>query len=125
VLSDSRIIANAYGGNGGNIRIVADHFLASLDSVVQASSQLGIDGTVVIDSPDTDLSGTVTVLSANYLEDQALVQDFCAARAAGQASTFVVGGRGGLPLEPGDWLPSPGPADPSAQRPEEEPTHAP
>jgi hypothetical protein len=48
ILNDSQIIANAYEGRGGNIRIIADVFLASPESVVDASSELGIDGTVDI-----------------------------------------------------------------------------
>ena len=53
ILNDSQIIANAYEGKGGNIRIIADVFLASPDSIVDASSALGIDGTVNIQAPIT------------------------------------------------------------------------
>ena len=46
VLDGGTIQANAFGGPGGNISIVAENFLASPDSLVEASSALGIAGTV-------------------------------------------------------------------------------
>ena len=40
ILEDgSRIVANAFGGPGGNIQIFATYFLNTLDSLVDASSQ--------------------------------------------------------------------------------------
>src|SRR5690606_26771805 len=36
ILDNSRIVANAFGGPGGNIQIIADHFIASPDSLVDA-----------------------------------------------------------------------------------------
>ncbi len=68
VLDNSDIIANAFGGPGGNIRIVADHFFASPDSEVRASSALGIDGVVDIDSPDTDLNAGLVELPADFFD---------------------------------------------------------
>ncbi|HYW21283.1 MAG TPA: filamentous hemagglutinin N-terminal domain-containing protein [Nodularia sp. (in: cyanobacteria)] len=48
-LGNSTITANAFGGRGGNIRInVRDGFLFSENSLVEASSELGINGTVQI-----------------------------------------------------------------------------
>lgn len=108
ILDDAaRIVANAYGGNGGNIRISAEHYLAAPRSVVSASSQLGIDGIILIDSLVADLSSTLNVLPSHYLDSTGLLDDPCAAHASDAASSLVVGGRGGLPRQPGDWLPSP------------------
>ncbi|KPA18835.1 Filamentous hemagglutinin family outer membrane protein [Candidatus Magnetomorum sp. HK-1] len=50
ILNKSQIIANAYEGNGGNIDITADYLIQSSDSVISASSQLGIDGNITIDA---------------------------------------------------------------------------
>ncbi len=48
-LGNSTITANAFRGRGGNIRInVRDGFLFSENSLVEASSELGINGTVQI-----------------------------------------------------------------------------
>src|SRR5829696_2139677 len=46
VLQRSSIIAQAVRGHGGDITIIADQFLRSADSLVSASSELGISGTV-------------------------------------------------------------------------------
>jgi large exoprotein involved in heme utilization and adhesion len=108
ILNDSQIIANAYEGKGGNIRIIADVFLASPDSIVDASSALGIDGTVDIRAPITNISGTLAPMRGNFLSAEALLRDRCAARVrGGKYSSFVVSGRDGLPIRPGSVLPSP------------------
>jgi filamentous hemagglutinin family protein len=108
ILNDSQIIANAYEGKGGNIRIIADVFLATPDSIVDASSALGIDGTVDIQAPIQNISGTLTPMQGNFLSAEALLRDRCAARIRGEkSSSFVVSGRDGLPIRPGCVLPSP------------------
>ena len=108
ILNDSQIIANAYEGKGGNIRIIADVFLASPESVVDASSALGIDGTVDIQAPIQNISGTLTPIQGNFLSTEALLRDRCIARIRGESiSSFVVSGRDGLPIRPGNVLPSP------------------
>ena len=91
----SKIIANAYGGSGGNIGIVADYYLAWPGSQVTASSQLGIDGQVVINTPNIDLSNVLVMLpeSGNIPE---LSQDTCATRKKEEASSLVITGQGGL-----------------------------
>ncbi len=58
VLNRSTITANAFGGPGGNVRITSDVFLASPNSSVTASSALGVDGLVDIQSPITSISGS-------------------------------------------------------------------
>lgn len=57
ILDGSQIIANAFEGVGGNIRIGANVFLADPASRVEASSALGIQGTVDLQAPVTSLSG--------------------------------------------------------------------
>jgi large exoprotein involved in heme utilization and adhesion len=108
ILNDSQVIAQAVTGNGGNIRIGADVFLASPTSVVDASSQKGISGTIDIRGAVSNLSGLITPLPQGYLSTAALVEDRCAGRLReGQISSFVVAGRDGMPLQPGGVLPSP------------------
>ena len=108
ILDGSKIIANAFEGKGGNIKIVAGCFLADPESVVDASSALGIDGQVDIQAPVTEISGTFTPLREDYLSAIELLREQCMARVqGGKYSSFVVGGRDGLPLEPGGLLPSP------------------
>lgn len=106
VLDNSLIQANAYGGDGGNIRIVTDHLVASTDSRIEASSALGIDGSIEISSPNVDVGSGLAVLPSNYLDAAALLRDACAGRAAGNASSFVGVGHGGLPQGPTGLLTS-------------------
>ncbi|HEV2300055.1 MAG TPA: filamentous hemagglutinin N-terminal domain-containing protein, partial [Stellaceae bacterium] len=63
VLADgSKIEANANGGNGGNIGIIANAYFASPDSIVTASSQKGISGTIAISGQLVGLNGALVVL---------------------------------------------------------------
>jgi large exoprotein involved in heme utilization and adhesion len=108
VAGGSQIVANAFGGRGGNILINAGVFLADPASLVSASSTLGLQGTVNIQAPVTSLSGTLAPLPQAFVNVAALLPARCATRlSGGQTSSLVVGGRDGLPLEPGGLLPSP------------------
>jgi large exoprotein involved in heme utilization and adhesion len=108
VAEDSQIIANAFGGRGGNIRINAGVFLADPASLVSASSTLGLQGIVDIRAPVTSLGGTLAPLPQTFVSAAALLPARCAARfSGGHASSLVLGGRDGLPLDPGGALPSP------------------
>ncbi|MDM8560538.1 hypothetical protein QUF82_17040, partial [Thiotrichales bacterium HSG14] len=70
IMDKGKIIAQADEGHGGNIRIVAEHFIKSPDSLTSASSRLGLDGEVNIDSPDVDVEGFLVVLPAGFVEAQ-------------------------------------------------------
>jgi hypothetical protein len=95
-------------GRGGAIGIGAQVFLADPTSVVSASSELGISGTVAIQAPVTSLSGTLAPLPQTFVNVAALLPARCAARwSGGKASSLVLGRRDGLPLEPSGVLPSP------------------
>jgi large exoprotein involved in heme utilization and adhesion len=110
VLNNSGIHANAFGGPGGNINIFADTFLSSLPitTAVTASSALSTPGTIDIQATIADVSGDISQLPETPLQATELLRATCAARlAAGKSSSLVLGGRGGLPLEPGGLLPSP------------------
>jgi filamentous hemagglutinin family protein len=108
ILKNSRIIANAYEGTGGNIRIDAGIFLADPGSTVDASSALGINGTVDIRALITNISGVITPLPKNFVSAEHLLKEPCEVRArGGQISSFVIRGRDGLPIEPGNFMPSP------------------
>jgi filamentous hemagglutinin family protein len=107
IVDHSRILANAFGGKGGNITMTAGVFLASPDSIIDASSALGVNGVVAIQSPVQNLSGTLSPLPSSLLTIAPLTSQ-CAARAQGGTfSSFTVPGRDGVPVEPGGLLPSP------------------
>jgi filamentous hemagglutinin family protein len=108
IVQNSNIIANAFGGPGGNINIVAGLFLMDPSSVVSASSALGIDGIINVDSPVADVTSGVTELPADELDASTLVQAPCAARTGGGTSSLTSAGRSGLPADPDGYMPSPG-----------------
>ena len=110
VLNNSGIHANAFGGPGGNINIFANTFLSSLPiaTAVTASSNLSTSGTIDIQAAIIDVSADIAQLPEAPLQATELLRATCAARlASGKSSSLVLGGRGGLPLEPGGLLPSP------------------
>ena len=109
LLQNSQIVANAFAGQGGNIRIQAQRvFLADPASIVNASSDLGIDGVVNIQAPVTSISGAVAPLPQEFARLSELLRDRCAGRLReGRVSRLVLGGRDGVPSEPGSLLLSP------------------
>jgi len=70
VMNGSRIIAQADAGHGGDIYIKSDQFIKSPCSLVSASSRLGIDGFVHIESPDVDMNAFMVILAGGYVEAQ-------------------------------------------------------
>jgi filamentous hemagglutinin family protein len=119
VLQNSQILAQAFAGSGGAIDINAGVFLADPSSIVDASSTLGISGTVQINAPINNLSSVVGRLPESVLAAQALLRAACAARLAqGQVSSFVERGRDSIPAGPDGLLASPylpPSSEPSAQ----------
>jgi large exoprotein involved in heme utilization and adhesion len=106
ILNTGDILARANAGNGGNITLAADYFLQSADSSINASSKQGLDGRIVIDSPN-QVMGTVAVLELPSLNVADLLRERCAAAALRNRGSFTIEGRGGLPPRPGDFLTSP------------------
>ncbi len=124
VLNRASILANAFGGNGGNISITASRFVPSADSLVQASSRFGVNGTIDVSSPVVDIGQTLGRLPADYLDASRFLRRGCASRSGGRSSSFVAAGRGGLPQGADSPLYSPmsalldlgGPAASNAER---------
>jgi large exoprotein involved in heme utilization and adhesion len=120
VMQGSQVRADAFGGPGGNVRIVAGVFLADPESQASASSALGIAGTVDIRAPITSVSGAVAPLPREFAPVAELLRDRCAGRLwEGRVSRLVLGGRDSVPSEPSSLLPSPliqtGPRENGAQ----------
>jgi len=108
VMQRSQVRADAFGGPGGNVRLVAGVFLADPASQVSASSVLGINGVVNIQAPVTSISGIVAPLPQEFASVTELLRDRCAGRLReGHVSSLVLGGRDGVPSEPGSLLLSP------------------
>lgn len=103
ILNNSEITANAYQGNGGNIDIITEHFIKDAASIVDASSQLGIDGDVDIASPDIDFSD-ISTLSTDFIDTRELNTQRCSARDVGDSSSLIVKGKGRLLPGPENYL---------------------
>jgi filamentous hemagglutinin family protein len=107
ILQNSQILARATQGQGGNISITTNLLLADPTSVISASSERGVNGTVTIQSPNAPGSGKIQPLGKTPLQATSLLNQHCAALAGGEFSSFTVAGRDSLPTEPGSWLASP------------------
>jgi large exoprotein involved in heme utilization and adhesion len=106
ILNHSSIIAQAVEGHGGNIMITAGEFIPSSDSVISATSQLGISGTIAINGPRVDVNGALVVLSSQLSSRAEVLREACAARSDRPVSTLATAGRGGLPQDPEATLPA-------------------
>lgn len=106
-VGNSDITARADQGFGGRITINAEAFLRGRDVDLDASSNvIGNEGVVEVNAPKLDISGSLVVLPAAFLDASGLLSDPCLASHASQESSFVVRGRGGIPAQPDGPLPS-------------------
>jgi filamentous hemagglutinin family protein len=105
VMNRGSLVSKSTSANGGNISVFSDYFLVS-ESVIDASAPFGLPGTVSVSAPNVDLSGVLVALPGTLLGVETLLQPDCGVRLNGNISSFIVLGRGGLPLEPGGFVPS-------------------
>jgi filamentous hemagglutinin family protein len=106
VLSEnSDIRANAFTGKGGNVTITA-HGIFGLRfqpkdtpfSDITASSQFGLSGTVTLNLLNVDPSRGLVALPINLVEPSQQIAQQCNPK--NRSSSFVITGRGGIPLSP-------------------------
>ncbi|KPA13068.1 secreted protein containing Filamentous hemagglutinin [Candidatus Magnetomorum sp. HK-1] len=107
LMNRSQIIAKADKGRGGNIHIVAQQFLQSATSIVDASSNKGIDGQVTIDSPEANASSGLATMPTDLLNAQQWMRTPCDARTTEEISRLVVHGLDASPTSIDDLWPSP------------------
>ncbi len=98
ILQNSQILANAVFGPGGNISITTNALVSDTTSLVDASSQFGVSGTVRVQSPNAPAAGKIVPLSKTTLETAPLLSQRCAALAGGAVQQL----RGGGALRPAD-----------------------
>ena len=103
VLNNGSLIARANAGNGGNINLTAQQLLSTPSSLIDASSQTGIDGNVLIEAPSRELSGTLADLNAEIIDLEDLLKDPCTASALGTTSSFIVQPERPITLSPTDY----------------------
>lgn len=98
---NSDITARADQGHGGRIAINSSVFLHTGDVDLDASSNVsGNEGVVEVNAPQLDISGSLVVLPASYLDRSGLINDPCVASRNGEESSFVSKGRGAVPPGP-------------------------
>lgn len=105
IINRSSLVSKSTSENGGNITITSDYFFQS-GSVIDASAPFGLPGTVTVTAPEVDLSGSLIALPGNLLGLEMELRPDCGVRLSGNISSFIVLGRGGLPLDPGGFIPS-------------------
>lgn len=105
ILNGGALISKSSFGNGGNISILSDYFFQSA-STIDASAPFGLPGTVRVSAPEVDLSGVLVGLPENLLSAETQLRPDCGVRLGGNISSFIVLGHGGLPIEPGGFMPS-------------------
>lgn len=113
---NSDILATAVRGKGGNIQINAQGVFGieprqepSPFSDIDASSDLGVDGTIDIQTLTIDPSQGLVSLPAVPADPSRLIAQSCSVRegvTARKLSQFVVTGRGGVPASPYEALSS-------------------
>ena len=102
LLERSNIIANAEEGTGGNIFINTRGLFICADCQISASSELGIDGAIIINNPDVEIRQELRDLPENTINPEEQVALACARDE--EESQFFIRGRGGLPPSPSEPL---------------------
>ncbi|MCK5877757.1 MAG: hypothetical protein KAG43_08985, partial [Candidatus Marithrix sp.] len=105
VLDNANIIARANEGHGGNININTNgiyRFPPKTASSIDASSKLGVDGEVVVSTPDVNIDGFLVILPDEVVDASSLMQKPCRMR----GSSFFVQKINGSPQIPYDYQPS-------------------
>jgi filamentous hemagglutinin family protein len=108
---NSDISANAFSGRGGRIDITATGVYGiesrpqpTLQSDITASSEFGLAGVVLINTPDVDPSRGLIILPTLVVNSPELLAPECNSFIGKEGSSFTVTGRGGLPPSPDDFL---------------------
>ena len=107
LVQNSQILAQATDGAGGNIELIGNTVLVDPLSVIDASSQFGISGSVNIQAPIQNLSGAIAPLPETIIATATLYGENCAAQKDGAFSSLNIRGRDRIPFEPGDSLSTP------------------
>jgi filamentous hemagglutinin family protein len=98
---NSEVTANAFNGRGGNLDINAEGLFLfdSPSNIFSASSELGIDGTIQINTPDIDLQRELEQSELELPTTEEAIAGSCLAR-SNQQGSFTVNNGTGLPKSP-------------------------
>ena len=104
-LRQSQIVAQANAGTGGNITLVAENFIADTESLISASSQRGIDGSVEIESPNQAINPSSIVLNTGFQDLPEFLSNNCNPSSVQDRSYLVVENMNAVRRDPNDYLP--------------------
>ena len=105
ILNSSDILAQAGVGQGGKIQLTGNVILIDPASTVNASAgPAGIDGSVSVNAPIQNLSGSIAPLPDDFIEVTQLYSAHCAAQKGGNLSSFVYQQIPSLPIQPGGFM---------------------
>ncbi|MDX2241827.1 MAG: filamentous hemagglutinin N-terminal domain-containing protein [Leptolyngbyaceae cyanobacterium bins.302] len=106
---NSDITANAFTGRGGNITITTNAIFGLRSqpqltpfSDITASSQFGLSGSIAINTLNVDPNRGLVALPTNLTDTSRQIREACtpSSTAIARKNSFVVVGRGGLPVSP-------------------------
>ncbi|MDJ0588797.1 MAG: filamentous hemagglutinin N-terminal domain-containing protein [Pleurocapsa sp. MO_226.B13] len=109
------IIASADEGSGGRIEISAQEIFGLEEGEAESenktndldvTSELGIDGSVTINTPDINTKTGIRDLPVNAIAPEETVQQTCSATNVTGVSSLSLQGKGGIPAEPTDVMTS-------------------
>ena len=104
-LRQSQIVAQANAGTGGNISLVANNFVTDSESLISASSQRGIDGTVSIESPNQAVNPISVDLNTGFQNLPDFISNNCTSPALRDRSYLIVENMHPVRQNPADYLP--------------------
>jgi filamentous hemagglutinin family protein len=102
---NSDILTNAFTGRGGNITIRSDGIFGTQFRQQQTSeSDIVASGRVIFNTPNVDPSSGLIELPTNIVDPTQQISTACTPGSPQRQSSFVVTGRGGLPLSATELL---------------------
>ncbi|HJR71006.1 MAG TPA: hypothetical protein VKA43_13265, partial [Gammaproteobacteria bacterium] len=89
VVRGGSVLASANAGNGGNVAIRAGTFVLDTATTIDASSTLGLDGVIAIDSPH-EVTGELLPMAPPVVGVSALVSQRCVPALYAERSSLTV-----------------------------------
>ena len=94
VLENAQMFAKAKKGKGGNINVTTTGIYnftgEAIEKIINASSEFGVDGVVVIDTPDNGAEEGIFALPAALFDANTFMNTPCGQRVAENISRFVL-----------------------------------
>ncbi|MDM8566648.1 hypothetical protein QUF74_13480 [Candidatus Halobeggiatoa sp. HSG11] len=110
VLNSATIFAKAKKGNGGNINVtttgIYNFDMTPISEVINASSEFGLDGKILINTPDSITEGNLFALSTSFFDSSNMMNTPCNQIVAENSISFINVLSEGVSNEPEDLLSS-------------------